>query len=142
MTNKKVMPLMGRVVSTRPRARPRRSWVPAGIDLGAVETTPPISLWLRPKVASGQLSAYGASPQMFCRCAALWSAPAESRISGMATALWLAKDGGVRSPWRFRSKAVSPLRSATALHKHCRSGCSRIRKTCVSREFKFAIGAR
>jgi len=51
MENKKVMHLMGRVVSTRPRARRKRSWGLAGIGLGGVETTPPISLWLRPKVA-------------------------------------------------------------------------------------------
>ena len=48
--------------------------------------------------AHGSVGAYGPSSQVSCRCTALWSAPAESRMSGMATALWLEKGGGLRSP--------------------------------------------
>ena len=49
----------------------------------------------------------------------LWSAPAESRISGMAAELWLAHVGGMRSPSWSRPKAAAPLRSATAPHMPC-----------------------
>ena len=56
----------------------------------------------------------------FCRYAALWSAPAESRTSGMATALWLAKAGGACEvpdgfdPKRRRRCALSPHSMDTA----------------------------